>query len=115
MKKKEKGLKKKAKTEKDYIWYEMGFFTRWDHSGNCRVVCIDTPEELQSGLKNFFQSHSKPETALPKPPHPLNFKDPFAMHIPLIDQIVMRYDESVWLIRDLIRDVETVSTSIMRY
>jgi hypothetical protein len=108
-------LEKIEKTDKDYKWYEMGFFTCWDDSGNCRVVCVDTPEELQLGLKDFFQSHLGPEAALQKQWHPLNFDDPFAMHIPLIDQIVLRYDESVWLIRDLIRDVETVSTSIMCY
>lgn len=96
-------MPKKTPADKDYTWYEMGFFTRWDDSGNCRVVCIDTPEELQSGLETFLQKQSPP----------LNFSDPFAMHVPLIDQLILRYDDSVWRIRDLIRKVEKVSTSIM--
>lgn len=35
---------------KDYIWYEMGFFTHWDHSGHCRMLCIDTPEKLPCSI-----------------------------------------------------------------
>jgi hypothetical protein len=104
---------KETEADKDYIWYEMGFFTYWDHSGRCRVVCIDTPEELQSELETVLQKQWGLETALQKQSPPLNFSDPFTMHVPLIDQIILQYDDSVWGIRDLIRKIEKVSTSIM--
>lgn len=85
---------------KGYTWYEMGFFTCWDNSGRCRVLCIDTPEDLQSGLETVLQES-------------LNPRDPFAMHIPLLDQIVKLYDDSVWRVRDPVRDIEKVSSCIM--
>jgi hypothetical protein len=101
-KKRQAGVPEKTQADKTYIWYEMGFFTRWDHSGHCRVICIDTPEDLQSGLEIFLRKHP-----------PLNFSDPFAMHVPLIDQIILQYDLSVWRVRRPVRDIEKVSTSIM--
>jgi hypothetical protein len=92
-----------AQASKPYIWYEMGFFTRWDYPGRCRVLCIDTPEELQSGLETALRSQSSL----------LELGDPFAMHAPLIDQIILLYDDSVWRVRDPVRKFEKVSTSIM--
>jgi hypothetical protein len=79
----------------------MDFFTRWDHSGNSRVLCIDTPEELQLQLLTVLQNRA-----------PLYFSDPFAMHIPLIDQIILLYDFFVLRLRDPIRELEKVSMSI---
>lgn len=79
---------------KDYIWYEMGFFTHWDHSGHCRVLCIDTPENLPSDLQTALKGS------------PFKRSDPFAMHIPLLDQIVRLYDHSVWRVRHPVRDIE---------
>lgn len=79
---------------KDYIWYEMGFFTHWDHSGHCRILCIDTPENLPSDLQKALKGS------------PFKRSNPFAMHIPLLDQIVRLYDDSVWLVRHPVRDIE---------
>jgi hypothetical protein len=93
----------KTQDRKAYLWHEMGFFTRWDSPSSCRVLCIDTPEELQSGLT----------TALQKQSLALDFKDPFTMHAPLIDQIILLYDLSVWRVRDPVRAIEKVFTSIM--
>jgi hypothetical protein len=81
---------------KDYIWYEMGFFTHWDNSGHCRVLCIDTPEKLPSDLQTALKGS------------PFKRSDPFAMHIPLLDQIVRLYDDSVWQVRHPVRDIEKV-------
>ncbi|KAH0547677.1 hypothetical protein FGG08_000166 [Glutinoglossum americanum] len=87
-------VNKKTKPGKKYKWYEMGFFTLWDHSDHCRVLCIDTPGDLPSKLQK----------ALAK--SPFDPRDPFAMHAPLIDQVVKLYDDSVWAIRDPIREIE---------
>lgn len=97
------GEAKHTKADEAYVWYEMGFFTRWDYPGHCRVLCIDTPEELQSGL----------QTVLGKQSPPLELRDPFAMHVPLIDQMILLYDVSVWRVRHPVRKFEKVPTSIM--
>jgi hypothetical protein len=80
-----------------YTWYEMTFFTRWtpDHY---MVVCVDTPDNFPADLKHSLSTRSGE----------LDLSDPFALHIPLMDQIIMLYDQSVWGIRDLIRRVEKV-------
>ena len=88
---------------KPYIWFEMGFFTRWDYPDRCTVLCIDTPFDMPEKLKSRLLR----EQSL------LNFCDPFAMHVPLIDQIILLYDVSVWRVRDPVRDIEKVFTSIM--
>jgi len=93
----------KIQVRKGYLWHEMGFFTRWDYPSSCRVLCIDTPEELQLGLMAALQKQSLT----------LEFKDPFTMHAPLIDQIILLYDLSVWRVRNPVRAMEKVFTSIM--
>ena len=35
--------------------------------------------------------------------------EPYALHIPLIEAITAMQDSSVWLVRDIVRNVETVS------
>lgn len=94
------GAKKTKTKKKDYVWYEMGIFTSWS-SDYCRVLCIDTPVELQTQV----------ETNLGK--RPLNFKDPFALFAPLIDQIIKLSDESVWRFRPQIRFIEDVSFHLL--
>ncbi|OCL13491.1 hypothetical protein AOQ84DRAFT_283021, partial [Glonium stellatum] len=86
---------------KDYRWYEMGFFTHWDHLGHCRIFCIDTPEKLPSDLQSVLNG----------PPFKCN--NPFSMHIPLLDQIVRLYDDSVWRVRHPSRGETTPDFSKM--
>ena len=87
-----------TQTGKGYTWYEMTFVSRWE-SGRSMILCIDTPDDLPSLLA---QSIAEQE--------PIDLSDPFALYIPLVDQIVDRYDRSVWGFRDLIRRVEEVSS-----
>jgi hypothetical protein len=91
--------KDKEKKGKDYTWFEMGIFTRWDDGAKCKVLCVDTPSDLPEKL----------EAALEKRPSHLNFQDPFAMHTDLLDQIMVYYDISVWRVRDPVRVREKVS------
>ncbi|CRG90551.1 hypothetical protein PISL3812_07595 [Talaromyces islandicus] len=80
---------------KDYKWYEMTFVSRWEALGSRQqILCIDTPEELPSTLLTILENTA------------VNFDDPFAMHIPLLQEIVRLNDKSVWAIRDPIREVE---------
>lgn len=75
----------------------MTFFTYWEPN-SCILLCIDTPQSLQSNLK----------TTLSKKTVSVDSEDPFGMHVPLMDEIVKLYDRSVWEIRDLVRPIEKV-------
>jgi hypothetical protein len=89
-----------APDDKDYVWYEMGFFSSWRDGGrSCRITCIDTPPELRRGLEAALRT---PSAA------PVDFRDPFALHAPLIDQIILQYDMSVWRVRHPVRKIEKV-------
>lgn len=85
-----------------YAWFEMGFFTRWDSPGQCRILCIDVPEDLQYGLLTTLGKQL-----------PIDIIDPFTMHRHLFDQILALYDISVWRVRDLVRQIEKVTRSIV--
>jgi hypothetical protein len=75
----------------------MSFFGRWE-AGHSMVLCIDTPENFPSQL----------EQSIAKGDDTIDLSNPFALYVPLVDQIVDLYDKSVWGIRDLIRTVEKV-------
>lgn len=81
---------------KDYKWYEMTFVSRWEALGSGRILCIDTPEDFPSMLSTILGDTT------------VDLNDPFAMHIPLLQEIVRLNDKSVWAIRDPIREVEKV-------
>lgn len=85
--------------KKGYTWFEMGIFTRWDGGAKCKVLCVNTPNDLPKKL----------EAALKKRPSQLDFRDPFAMHTDLLDQIIVYYEISIWRVRDPIRMLEEVS------
>jgi hypothetical protein len=89
--------------KKDYRWFEMTAFTRWDHSpSRCQVLCVDTPFDFPDELLK----------ALKKRPTPLDFRDPFAMHANLVDQMIICFDISVWRVRDPIRQLEKVGSIV---
>lgn len=81
--------------KKGYEWFEMGFFTLWDGQ-NCKALCVDTPNDLPTKLA----------AALNKQSSQVNFRDPFAMHADLLDQIILYYEISVWRVRDPVRELE---------
>ena len=87
-----------AKTGAGYTWHEMTIFSRWEPD-HCVVLCIDTPDGFRSQL----------EQSLAGEQGTIDMTDPFALFVPLMDQITILYDQSVWSIRDLIRRVEKVS------
>ena len=80
-----------------YTWFEMSFFGRWE-SGRCMILCVDTPDDFREQLEQSMNNEQEE----------LDLNDPFALHLPLMDQIIALYDRSVWSIRDLIRRVEKV-------
>ena len=88
-----------ATGKKDYKWFEMSYFTRWDNKDICQVLCVDTPSDFPAELRKLLQKQTRP----------LDFRDPFAMHSALVDQMIVYYDVSVWRVRDPVRDIEKVS------
>ena len=62
-------------------------------------IIVGAPNELRKDLEDFLLEN----------PDSLNFIDPFAMHMPLIDRVIKMYDVSVWSVRDVVRMVEKVS------
>jgi hypothetical protein len=84
--------------KKGYVWFEMGFFTFWNKE-NCQALCVDTPDDLPKRLKGALEKRSSQ----------LEFRDPFAMHADLLDQIILYYEISAWRIRDPVRKLEEVS------
>ncbi|KAK4041445.1 hypothetical protein C8A01DRAFT_45405 [Parachaetomium inaequale] len=81
--------------KKDYKWFEMSFFTRWD-SNSSQLLCVDTPSDFPLELQKL----------LAKQTEPLDFRDPFAMHACLVDQMIVYADVSVWRVRDPVRVLE---------
>lgn len=86
-----------ARDNEIYSWYEMGVFVHWSSTGSCRIICVDTPEYLQTQLLVSLRRKSA-----------LDFKNPFAMQQFLVDQILVLYDISVWRVRDPVRQIEKV-------
>ncbi|GAB1310594.1 hypothetical protein MFIFM68171_00804 [Madurella fahalii] len=82
--------------KKDYKWFEMTVFTRWDSPGSCQVLCVDTPPDFPMELQKLLH----------KQPKPVNFQDPFGMHTSLVDQMIVYSDISVWRVRDPVRQLE---------
>lgn len=62
-------------------------------------IIVGAPDGLRKCLEGFLLEN----------PDSLNFTDPFAMHVPLMDRVIKMYDTSVWLVRDLVRMIEKVS------
>jgi hypothetical protein len=80
-----------------YMWHEMSFFTQW-FPGHSIVLCIGAPKQTSTRLASSLAESTSP----------LNFSDPFSMHVPILDQMIILYDESVWQIRHMIRRREKV-------
>ncbi|KAH8719558.1 hypothetical protein GQ44DRAFT_775259 [Phaeosphaeriaceae sp. PMI808] len=87
--------KKGEDTEVTYKWFEMLFLSRWEPN-SCVMLCINTPRDMLLDLK----------TALSSNPVKPDFRDPFSLYSPLMDEVVKLYDRSVWAIRDVLRPIE---------
>lgn len=84
---------------KDYRWYEMSFFTRWNSSNTSRVLCIGAPSQMSARL----------ETILTMSPPPIfELQDPFAMVRPLFDEVIKLCDDNTWRVTKLVRTIELV-------
>lgn len=83
---------------KDYQWYEMMVLSRWDFTGKCQILCVDVPFDLPERLQTAHEERAAS----------VDFRDPFAMHVHLWDQMIVYWDISVWRVRDPVRQLEKV-------
>lgn len=87
--------------EQAYSWFEMEVFVHWKAPDNCRIICIDTPKDFQDALL----------TALQESP-PLQMADACAMARHVVQQVVSVFEMTVWRLRDCVRSLEQVGTTI---
>lgn len=84
----------------DYNWIQTGVFTEYDAvTGSMTVVFFDVPARLQGGLLGNMKA---PSSTLSGP-------GPFYWHLLLAESTLRLYDDSSWLLRDLVRSVEKVT------
>lgn len=84
---------------KDYKWYEMSFFTRWNSSETSRVLCIGAPSQMSARLETILTV---------SPPPTFELQDPFAMLRPLFDEVIKLCDDNTWRMTKLVRTIELV-------
>ena len=77
----------------------MTFLSLWTPQ-HTRILCIATPREFKEQLQHTLANLSSDMDSV----------DPYSLHIPLVEVLLTLYDQSVWSIRDLVRDVEKVRT-----
>ena len=75
----------------------MSFYSAW--TTNCTInFCFDVPKASQTRLHQALAVRQKP----------LDTRDIYASHVILLDEILAMFDESVWALRDGVRQIEIV-------
>ena len=83
--------------QSSYSWAEMSFYTKWTPQFTLNL-CFDVPMTTQIRLRQALDSCERP----------FSIHNPYASHVRMLDQILMLYDESVWALRDGVRQIEKV-------
>ncbi|KAF5845027.1 hypothetical protein GGP41_001165 [Bipolaris sorokiniana] len=84
-----------GRSSMSYHWQEMTFCCRWD-SKNCSVLCLGVDASFKSCLQE------KLHQIWPD----IQGSQPGCLLVPLMEVLVIMFDQSVWLIRDLVRSAE---------
>lgn len=79
----------------------MTFFALSTSPERTTVICFDTPDHFRLQLLAAINSASYGLI--------LNEPDVYELHAYVIEQLLKLYDQSVWTIRDIVRNVEMVS------
>ena len=78
-----------------YSWEQVASFVRYDADDNTLlVICLDTPDSVRTALKRKLNT-AKISFAL-------------AWHAILLEVVQDKYNESVWSLRDYVRNAELV-------
>ena len=83
--------------QSSYSWAEMSFYTKWTPHFTLNF-CFDVPTASQKRLRQALDSCEPP----------FGLKNPYVSHVRILDQILMLFDESVWALRDGVRQIEKV-------
>lgn len=87
-----------ATNGKDYDWYKVNVFTRWWPTGRNLVIIFDPPLALRMRFPTPMLDGTDSI-----PTH-----DPYWIHLRILEELVKIQDESVWSIRNLVRQRELV-------
>lgn len=79
-----------------YEWHEMGFLSIFSDTKSL-LLCFDIPA---GSITNLYQT-------LPKNTDQIT--GPFALHIPVLEELMKLYDRSVWTMARAVRAIEKVS------
>jgi hypothetical protein len=90
-----------AASEKDYVWYEMGFFGYRGSQGKVVLLCLDLPLVLRDCLQRTIVSCESPITT-----------NMHWLSSTFLSQILHLYDHSVWTLRSVVREIEEVRAPI---
>ena len=90
-------VKNVAPMQSSYSWAEMSFYTKWTPHFTLHF-CFDVPMASQTRLRQALASGEQP----------FGVNDFYASHVRILDQILMMFDESVWALRDGVRQIEKV-------
>jgi hypothetical protein len=82
-----------------YEWSEMGFLSSSSTSWNI-LICFNVPESIIAGLQN-----SLPTVSFGKPQ---DLQGPYALHIPLLEQLTILYDMSIGHVQGTVASIEKV-------
>jgi hypothetical protein len=81
----------------NYVWDELGFVYHKTSSGSIAVLCLDLPKVVQDALKGLICAWRQ------IPP-------PTVVHSCITGEVVQLYDQSVWMFRGILRNVEKVTS-----
>ncbi|PGH18295.1 hypothetical protein AJ79_00634 [Helicocarpus griseus UAMH5409] len=84
---------KKTDGKIKYHWYQMVMFIRWNPTERSKFVfCMDFDEDIKNALGRRMSS--------------IDLDNPYAWHATFIEELLSIYDDSVWKLRDLVREAE---------
>lgn len=78
----------------------MGFFASWKSAGQLTLICFDLPTKSQSLIQSMMESHI------------VDALNPYSIFLPVSDELLRLYDDSVWSIRNHISQWEAVSRAV---
>ena len=90
--------------KKDYAWFDITIITRWMRTGQNVIISFDTP----AALRIHFP------LPLLEDVDECSIHDPYWVHLRLLEELVVEHDKSVWSIRNLVRETETLRSEVAK-
>jgi hypothetical protein len=79
-----------------YEWSEMGFLSSSSSSRNL-MICFNVPDSIIAGLQNTLPTAMQ------------DLQGPYALHIPLLEQLTVLYDMSIGHVQGTVATIEKVT------